>query len=165
MKKTVRQQPCNNSLDLDAKNGYHKNSGSRNASKSEKTMCEDLEATLKAQEELGSDMSKGATIALKAALNTIKRLRVDFKSYTELNDQRWQALDKRHEVLAENMKKLQDSVNAYISDATKYKLIVDIAKALFGSPKKTITTLIVVAVIFGLVKLDTIIELVKAVIM
>lgn len=85
MKKTVRQQPCNdNSLDLDAKNGYHKTGGSRNASKSEKAMCEDLEATLDLLEKTGADdMSSSARIALRQTVSSLKKQGTKLTNFIE----------------------------------------------------------------------------------
>lgn len=168
MKKKVLAQPCEKPLELNENHGYHRSNGSRNVSNSRGKMSDDLETTLRTQEELGSDISKGAVVALKIANKTIIKLQnnfdalsTSFKNYMQNNDERWAKLDKRHEILAANMAKLQGLVEAYHSDASKYKLIVDIVKFFFGSPKRVVASLVTIAVLLGYAKLDQITNIIK----
>lgn len=58
-------------------------------------MCDDLENTLETQEVLGADMTKGASVAFKAALKSMrkqgeemKKMAQDFKRHIQESEQK-----------------------------------------------------------------------------
>lgn len=55
-------------------------------------------------------------------------------------------------------------VRAAQNDADRYRLLVDIWRALFGSTKKTILTFLIIGVIIGFVNIKDVIELLRSII-
>ena len=55
-------------------------------------------------------------------------------------------------------------VRAAQNDADRYRLLVDIWRALFGSVKKTILTFLITGVIIGFVNIKDVIELLRSII-
>jgi len=69
--------------------------------------------------------------------------------------------------LAEHGAKLDlllKEVRSSQEDAGRYRLLVDIWRALFGSTKKTITTFVIVGVIIGLINMKDVLELFRVLI-
>ena len=120
-------------------------------------MCEDLEKALEMQQELGIETTKGAILLFKAVVSSIHKMNHAMKEYVE-------GTDKRLTALAQDIKYLKDSFEEYKTDATKYRLIVELIKALFGTTKRSILTLVWFAVLVGVVHLKDIIDLLKALI-
>lgn len=121
-------------------------------------MCKDLDAALEMQKELGgADTTKGAIMLFKAAAKSMNKLSEKIETHIKEADERWTTVDNKLETL-------QKSFDEYMTDATKYRLIVEIFKALFGTAKRSILTLCWLAVILGLAHLKDIIELLKALI-
>ena len=121
-------------------------------------MCEELKAALELQKELGNvDTTKGAIMLFKAAANSMTKMSAVMKEHIEEADRKW---DK----LAADIRDLKASFEEYKTDATKYRLIVELIKALFGTTKRSILTLVWFAVLVGVVHLKDIIELLKALI-
>lgn len=125
-------------------------------------MCEELENALETQEALGANMTKGASLAFKAAIKSMrkqgeemKRMAQDFKRHVEESEQRL------HD-LAEDVKSIKSSVESFQADATKWQLVLQILKALFGDTKRCVLTTVWVALILGAVHFSEIIELLKA---
>lgn len=125
-------------------------------------MCEELENALETQEVLGAEMTKGASLAFKAAIKSMrkqgeemKHMAQDFKRHVEESEQ------KLHD-LAEDVKSIKSSVESFQADATKWQLILQILKALFGDTKRCVLTTVWVALILGAVHFSEIIELLKA---
>ena len=120
-------------------------------------MCEDLEKALEMQQELGIETTKGAILLFKAVVSSIHKMNRAMKEYVV-------GTDKRLTELAQDIKYLKDSFEEYKMDATKYRLIVELIKALFGTTKRSILTLVWFAVLVGVVHLKDIIDLLKALI-
>ena len=120
-------------------------------------MCEDLEKAIEIQQELGVETTKGASLLFKAAVSSMNKMSRVMKEHIEDADKRWSAL-------AQDIKDLKNSFEEYKTDATKYRLIVELIKALFGTAKRSILTLVWFAVLVGVVHLKDIIELLKALI-
>lgn len=126
-------------------------------------MCGSLESAIEAQEEVGG-ATKGAIMLAKNAVKDIKKLSEKIDSNVEFNKKEFELLNRRHETLASEMKEVKEAINSvrgYVEDASKYRLVSEIFKALFGSTKKTVCTLVFVSVIFGLVNLKDILEIVN----
>lgn len=118
-------------------------------------MCEDLDRAMEIQTELGgADTTKGAIMLFKAAATSMNKLSKKVDAHVKESD-KW-----RSEVVKE-IKELKEAFEEYRMDATKYRLIVEVFKALFGTPKRSILTLVWFAVIIGLVHLKDVIELLK----
>ena len=119
-------------------------------------MCEELRAALELQKELGNtDTTKGAIMLFKAAANSMAKMSHAIKEHIEEADEKW---DK----VAQDLKELKQSFEEYKTDAAKYRLIVEIFKALFGTTKKSIITLIYFAFIMGAIHIKDIIPLLTA---
>lgn len=125
-------------------------------------MCEELENALETQEVLGAEMTKGASLAFKAAIKSMrkqgeemKKMAQEFKRHVDESEQ------KLHD-LAEDVKAIKTSVQSFQADATKWQLIIQLANALFGNMKRCIMTTVWVALILGAVHFSEIIDLLKA---
>lgn len=120
-------------------------------------MCDELQKAIELQSEYNVDTTKGATLLAKAALRSMIKQNENFIKHCEESDRRWG-------VLAQDIKDLKASFEEYKMDATKYRLIVELTKALFGTTKRSILTLVWFAVLVGVVHLKDIIDLLKALI-
>lgn len=127
-------------------------------------MCKDLESAIEAQETLGSDTTKGALLLTKATLKSIKqqsaameKMAKDFKTHCEESGEQMSAMQA-------DIKTIKEIVHSFSADATKWQLIVQICKTLFGDTKRCILTTVWVALILGAVHFKDIIELLKAII-
>lgn len=119
-------------------------------------MCEELKAALELQKELGNvDTTKGAIMLFKAAANSMTKMSAVMKEHIEEAGRKW---DK----LAADIQDLKASFEEYKTDATKYRLIVELVKALFGTARRSVLTLVWFAVLVGVVHLKDIIDLLKA---
>jgi hypothetical protein len=117
-------------------------------------MCDELAKAIEIQSEYDVDTTKGATLLAKAALKSMRAMNENFIKHCEESDKKWGQL-------AQDIKELKASFEEYKTDATKYRLIVELVKALFGTPKKSILTLCWFAVLIGVAHLKDIIELLK----
>ena len=116
-------------------------------------MCEELKAAIKKKKELGNvDTTKGAIMLFKAAANSMAKMSAAMKEHIEEAGKKW---DK----LAADIQDLKASFEEYKTDATKYRLIVEIFKALFGTTKRSIMTLIYFAFIMGAIHLKDILPI------
>lgn len=120
-------------------------------------MCDELQKAIELQSEYNVDTTKGATLLAKATLRSMVKMNENFIKHCGESDRRWG-------VLAQDIKDLKASFEEYKMDATKYRLIVELIKALFGTTKRSILTLVWFAVLVGVVHLKDIIELLKALI-
>lgn len=117
-------------------------------------MCKDLEAAMEIQKELGGDTTKGAVLLFKAAAKSMEKITHKMDDHIKEADKRWKTVETK-------LENLQKSFNDYMTDATKYRLIVEVFKALFGTTKRSVLTLVWFAVIMGLVHIKDILELLK----
>ena len=117
-------------------------------------MCDDLENAMQLQETAGLDMTKGAKMAFLATAKSLRKLSQQFKEHIEADKQRTQDILDKITGLADKIAKDRE-------DATRYRLVIDVFKALFGTTQKTILTLIYLTVILGLTNIKDIIELLK----
>lgn len=115
-------------------------------------MCEDLEKALEMQQELGVETTKGAILLFKAAVISMNKMSRIMKEHIEDADKRWSAL-------AQDIQDLKASFEEYKTDAAKYRLIVEIFKALFGTTKRSIMTMIYFAFIMGAIHLKDILPI------
>ena len=116
-------------------------------------MCEELKAALELQKELGNvDTTKGAIMLFKAAANSMTKMSAVMKEHIEEAGKKW---DK----LAADIQDLKASFEEYKTDAAKYRLIVEIFKALFGTTKRSIMTMIYFAFIMGAIHLKDILPI------
>lgn len=117
-------------------------------------MCDELEKALEIQTEYEVDTTKGATLLAKAALKSMRKMNEMFVAHQKEAEERWRAVD-------DKLENLQKSFDEYRMDATKYRLIVELIKALFGTPKKSVLTLVWFGVIIGMVHIKDMLELLK----
>ena len=123
-----------------------------------KKMCKDLDTAMELQTELGgADTTKGAIMLFKAAAKSMNKLSEKMEAHIKEADARWKAVD----VKLEN---LQKSFDEYKTDAAKYRLIVELIKALFGTTKRSIVTLVWFGVLFGIFHLRDLLEVLKTLI-
>lgn len=120
-------------------------------------MCNELEQAIEMQEQLGTDTTKGAMMLMKAAAKSITKLSAQLKEHIAKDEQN------TREIVAE-LKAVKDTLKSYQTDATKWQLIVMLCDHLFGNVKRSLVTLVYIAIIFGLANLKDIIELLKALI-
>lgn len=121
-------------------------------------MCKDLDTAMELQTELGgADTTKGAIMLFKAAAKSMNKLSEKMEAHIKDADARWEAVD----VKLEN---LQKSFDEYKTDAAKYRLIVELIKALFGTTKRSIVTLVWFGVLFGIFHLRDLLEVLKTLI-
>lgn len=73
-----------------------------------------------------------------------------------------QAIKTEQAVQGGKLDLLINEVHAAQNDADRYRLLVDIWRALFGSIKKTIVTFIIFGVIIGLVNIKDVIEVLRS---
>lgn len=117
-------------------------------------MCDELQKAIELQREYDVDTTKGATLLAKAAVKSMKAMNENFIKHCEDSERKWGQL-------AQDIKELKASFEEYKTDATKYRLIVELIKALFGTTKRSILTLMWFAVLVGVVHLKDIIDLLK----
>lgn len=116
-------------------------------------MCEDLKNALELQKELGNtDTTKGAIMLFKAAASSMAKMSNAIKEHIDEADEKWESV-------AQDLKELKKSFEEYKTDAAKYRLIVEIFKALFGTTRKSIITLIYFAFIMGAIHIKDIVPL------
>jgi hypothetical protein len=116
-------------------------------------MCDDLKNALELQKELGNtDTTKGAIMLFKAAASSMAKMSNAIKEHIDEADEKWESV-------AQDLKELKKSFEEYKTDAAKYRLIVEIFKALFGTTRKSIITLIYFAFIMGAIHIKDIVPL------
>lgn len=117
-------------------------------------MCDELQKAIELQSEYNVDTTKGATLLAKATLRSMKKMNEMFVEHQKEAEERWKAIDGR-------LENLQRSFDDYKTDATKYRLIVEIFKALFGTAKRSILTMCWLVVILGMVHIKDLIDILK----
>lgn len=134
-------------------------------------MCDELETALEAQETLGADTTKGASLLFKAALKSMrkqgaemKQIAEDFKHHVEESDKKLAALSNDFSSMKDMMEGIKEDVKKFQLDATKWQLVVQLLNALFGTVKRFICTMIVFVLITGLAHFQDLIDLLKALI-
>lgn len=120
-------------------------------------MCKDLETAMEIQKELGGDTTKGAVLLFKAAAKSMNKLSEKMEAHIKEADARWETVEAK-------LENLQKSFDEYKTDATKYRLIVELIKALFGTTKRSIVTLVWFGVLFGVFHLRDLLEVLKTLI-
>jgi hypothetical protein len=121
-------------------------------------MCKDLDMAMEVQKELGgADTTKGAIMLFKAAAKSMNKLSEKMDTHITEADNRWKMVD-------EKLENLQKSFDEYKTDAAKYRLIVELIKALFGTTKRSIVTLVWFGVLFGIFHLRDLLEVLKTLI-
>lgn len=117
-------------------------------------MCDDLVNAIETHEALGTTMDKGAMMLMKAAAKSISKVSKAMNEHIKESEEKLNHI-------SDEVRSLRKSFDDYKMDATKYRLIVEVFKALFGSAKRSIMTLVYVGVLFGLVNMKDVIELLK----
>jgi phage-related protein len=113
-------------------------------------MCEDLKAALELQRELGTaDTTKGAVMLFKAAATSMSKMSAAMTEHIKEADAKWEGIK-------QEIRELKESFEEYKTDAAKYRLIVEIFKALFGTTKRSIITLLYFAFIMGAIHIKDI---------
>ena len=118
-------------------------------------MCKDLDVAMEVQKELGgADTTKGAIMLFKAAAKSMNKLSEKMDAHITEADNRWKLVD-------EKLEHLQKSFDEYRTDAAKYRLIVELIKALFGTTKRSLVTLMWFGGVFGLLHFKDILDILK----
>lgn len=127
-------------------------------------MCDELETALEAHQTLVGEADKGTLLLVKASLKTFKKqgaemkqIAADFKRHVEESEVKLNAL-------TADVKVIKDTMASFQADATKWQMVIQVLKALFGDSKRCVITLMYLAVILGAVHFSEIIELLKALI-
>ena len=128
-------------------------------------MCNELAKAIEMQAEYKVDTTKGATLLAKAAVKSMMKMNENFLKYQKEENDRFvkhqQEADARWNVIETKLENLQRSFDEYRTDATKYRLIVELVKALFGTTKRSIVTLMWVGAILGMFHLKDMVEVLK----
>lgn len=117
-------------------------------------MCDELQKAIEMQTEYDVDTTKGATLLAKAAVKSMRAMNENFIKHCEDSERKWG-------LLAQDIKDLKASFEEYKTDATKYRLIVEIFKALFGTTKRSILTMCWLVVILGMAHIKDLIDILK----
>lgn len=88
----------------------------------------------------------------------IQGIKKDILAIRETNKEQNIKLDN----VQNDIKDLKKALSDYIMDATKYRVFVEMGRFFFGSIKRGIMTLLVVAVFLGLINFREILDLLKA---
>lgn len=128
-------------------------------------MCDELAKAIEMQTEYKVDTTKGATLLAKAAVKSMMKMNENFLKHQKEENERFvkhqQEADARWNVIEAKLENLQRSFDEYRTDATKYRLIVELVKALFGTTKRSIVTLMWFGAILGMFHLKDMIEVLK----
>lgn len=123
-------------------------------------MCNDLNNAMELQEQLGSDTTKGAIMLFKAAAKSMNKLSDQIKEHIAESDRRDAQINARLDKIDDRLERIEKKSE----DATKWQLVVQIFKALFGDMKHCIMTTVWFGLILGAVHFSEFIELLKALI-
>lgn len=126
-------------------------------------MCDDLNTILKAQT-IKVKTPAWAVTMMEAAVASMKKTNERLAKHIEESDTRWSNVDARIQGLEDKIARLTTVIEGKLEDATKYRLVVEVFKALFGDTKKSIRTLLYIGIIFGLVNFKDVLEIIKALI-
>lgn len=117
-------------------------------------MCDDLTKAMEISKEYGGKIPKGVEVLFKAAAQSVDKMNNTVKKYMS-------GVDERLDRMENDIRALTASFEEYKTDATKYRLIVELAKAMFGTTRRAVMTLVWFAVFVGLVHIKDVIELLK----
>lgn len=120
-------------------------------------MCKELEQAIKLHEELGTEDKKATLMLFKSVYKILEKQNKKTDEYRKQQNARFVRLET-------GMADLKRMLEENLQDATKYRLIVEICKALFGTPQKTFVTIVVFSLIMGFTHLTELVELIKALI-
>lgn len=134
-------------------------------------MCDDLKDAMELQKGLDIPEGQKAMMLIRACKNSIDKLQKKFVAHVaDANSKLEKLSDEQNElrqILKEHGKTLQEIKEAQAAaahDATKWQLVVQICKALFGDMKHCIMTTVWFGLILGAVHFSELIELLKALI-
>ena len=131
-------------------------------------MCDDLAQALELNKEIGAKTTKGAEFLFKAAVKSMMKMNQNFIEYKKSEDARFakhqEEAEARWNAVDAKLEYLQKSFDEYKTDATKYRLIVELIKALFGTTKRSLVTLAWFGVLMGLFHIKDIVDLLKVLI-
>lgn len=134
-------------------------------------MCDDLSDAMALQKDLDIPERQKAMMLIRACKNSIDKLQKKFVAHVaDANSKLEKLSDEQNElrqILKEHGKTLQEIKEAQAAaahDATKWQLVVQICKALFGDMKHCVMTTVWFALILGAVHFSELIELLKAIV-
>lgn len=134
-------------------------------------MCNDLNDALELQKDLDIPEGQKAMMLIRACKQSIDKLNKKFVAHVaDANSRLEQISDEqkeiRHLVVAQNEKieTMTKAIQESNADAARYRLLVEICKALFGNIKRTIATFIIIGVLLGLIHFKDVLDIVKALI-
>lgn len=134
-------------------------------------MCNDLNDAIELQKDLDIPEGQKAMMLIRACKQSIDKLNKKFVAHVaDANSRLEQISDEqkeiRHLVVAQNEKieTMTKAIQESNADAARYRLLVEICKAMFGNIKRTVTTFIIVGVLLGLVHFKDVLDIVKALI-
>lgn len=134
-------------------------------------MCNDLNDAMALQKDLDIPEEQKAMMLIRACKNSIDKLQKKFVAHVaDANNRLVEISDEQKELRrilkehGEALKEIKDAQLAAAHDATKWQVVVQICKALFGDMKRCIMTTVWFALILGAVHFGELIELLKALI-
>lgn len=125
-------------------------------------MCDDLQKAINLQEQFGGDTTKGAMMLFKEAAKAMQRISEEMRAHIKASNKRHAETANKLAAISASVDELKAAFTAYQTDATKYRLIVEITKALFGDARRCVITLVYFGIIMGLVNMREIIGLLTA---
>lgn len=132
-------------------------------------MCNDLNEAMELQKDLDIPEGQKAMMLIRACKNSIDKLQKKFVAHVaDANNRLVEISDEQKElrrILKEHSEALKEIIEAQASaaqDATRWQLIVQICKALFGDMKHCVMTTVWFGLILGAVHFSELIELLKA---
>lgn len=123
-------------------------------------MCDDLVNAIEMNKKAGLETTKGAELLFKAAAKSMNKISNQIKEHIIESDKRDAKINARLDKIDEKLKRIEKKSE----DATKWQLVVQICKVLFGDMKHCIMTTIWFGLILGAVHFSELIELLKALI-
>lgn len=123
-------------------------------------MCDDLANAIEMNKEAGLETTKGAELLFKAAAKSMNKISNQIKEHIIESDKRDAQINARLDRIDEKLKRIEKKSE----DATKWQLVVQICKALFGDVKRCILTTVWFSLILGAAHFSEIIDLLKALI-
>lgn len=134
-------------------------------------MCNDLNDAIELQKDLDIPEGQKAMMLIRACKNSIDKLNKKFVAHVaDANSRLEQISDEqkeiRHLVVAQNEKieTMTKAIQEANADAARYRLLVEICKAMFGNIKRTVITFVIIGVLLGLVHFKDVLDIVKALI-
>lgn len=131
-------------------------------------MCNDLNDVINYQKDLNIPEKEKAMMLIRACKNSIDKLNKKFVAHVADANSRLEQISEESKDIrqilyaqSEKLEKVQKALEESNKDATRWQLIVQICKTLFGDMKRSILTTIWIGLLMGMVHFSDIIELLR----